>query len=103
MTFLSLIVEAVIAFGANMCTETKKKNSQLNVMITDIKETFLNSCALKLFDMVEFKAAQIIYKARNYQVLFRNLLDREWGYNLREKLNFQMLAVSSLNQQCGTV
>ena len=50
-------------------------------------DLFWKSKTLKLFDLVEHKTAQVLYKARNY-LLPRNIQrmfhEREQGYDLRE-------------------
>ena len=57
-------------------------------------ELFLKSLTLKFFDLVNFRTAQIIYKARhkllpgNIQKRFR---ERDGRYELRGVLNFKQL------------
>ena len=59
---------------------------------------FLRSCTLKLPDLVEFKTAQMMFKARN-KLLPANILnmfsDREGGYDLRWELNFKQATVQT--------
>uniref|UniRef100_A0A672HNL4 Reverse transcriptase domain-containing protein n=1 Tax=Salarias fasciatus TaxID=181472 RepID=A0A672HNL4_SALFA len=70
-------------------------------------ELFLNLQALKLTDIVEFKTAQIMYKASNnllpgnIQKMFR---DREGGYDLRGKFKFKQPTVyTTLKSMCISV
>ena len=57
---------------------------------------FLHSRIIKFNDLVEYQVAQIMFKARN-KLLQGNIQKlffyREGGYNLREQLNFETLAV----------
>lgn len=46
-----------------MCTETKEEEQSAEC--DDNRRLRDNSCALKLFDLVEFQTAQIMYTARN--------------------------------------
>ncbi len=59
-------------------------------------DLFFKSKTLKFFDLVEYKSAQVLYKARNY-LLPKNIQkmfhDREGGYNLREQLNLKVRSV----------
>ena len=56
-------------------------------------DLFWKSKTLKLFDLVEHKTVQVLYKARNY-LLPRNIQrmfhEREQGYDLREKSNLKV-------------
>lgn len=68
---------------------------------------FLRSNALKFMDIIEYKTAQIIYKARknvlprNLQDLFR---DREGGYELRREHNLKQLwGRTTLKSMCISV
>uniref|UniRef100_A0A3Q3EDH9 Reverse transcriptase domain-containing protein n=1 Tax=Labrus bergylta TaxID=56723 RepID=A0A3Q3EDH9_9LABR len=68
---------------------------------------FLHSRTIKFIDLVDYQVAQIMFKARN-KLLPGNIhelfFDREGGYNLREKLNFKMLAVrTTLKSQCISI
>ena len=60
---------------------------------------FLNTKTLKFFDMVDFKTAQIMYKARhkmlpaNVQKRFR---ERDGRYELRGELNFKEIGANSI-------
>ena len=55
-------------------------------------ELFIISNTLKFIDLVEYRTALIMFKARN-KILPQNILemfrDREGGYNLRWELNFK--------------
>ena len=68
---------------------------------------FLKSNTLKFLDLVEFKTAQIIYKARNkllpgnVQIIFK---DREGRYELRRVLNLKHLgARTTMKSMCISV
>lgn len=53
---------------------------------------FLQSNNLKFMELVKFKIAQIMFKARNRLLqgnLLKIFLERQGGYNLREESNFQ--------------
>lgn len=68
---------------------------------------FLKSKMLKLFDLVEFKTAQFMYKAR-YRLLSGNIqnmfYEREGGYNLRGELNFKYLSVcTTMKKYCISI
>ena len=53
---------------------------------------FLKSHAMKFMDLVKFKTAIIMFKARHNSVpgnIQKMFCDREGGYNLRGKFNFK--------------
>uniref|UniRef100_A0A3Q3EUW8 Reverse transcriptase domain-containing protein n=1 Tax=Labrus bergylta TaxID=56723 RepID=A0A3Q3EUW8_9LABR len=68
---------------------------------------FLHSRTIKFIDLVDYQVAQIMFKARNKLLpgnIHKLFFDREGGYNLREKLNFKMLAVRmTLKSQCISI
>lgn len=68
---------------------------------------FLQLNALKFMDMVNFKTAQVMFKARNrlLPVNIQNMFfDREGGYNLRGQLNFRKLLVhTTMKSKCITI
>ncbi len=68
---------------------------------------FLQSNILKFIDLVKFKTAQVMFKARN-KLLLGNLqnifLERQGGYNLREELNFKRINIrTTLKSMCISV
>ncbi len=70
---------------------------------------FLKASALKFFDLVKFKTAQIIYKAKNNLLpsIIQNLFHEREGcrkYDLRGKLKLQQQSVrSTLKSMCISV
>ncbi len=68
---------------------------------------FLQSIILKFIDLVKFKTAQVMFKARNkllpgnFQKIF---FERQGGYNLREELNFKKINIrTTLKSTCISV
>lgn len=65
---------------------------------------FLKAHALKFMDLIEFRTAQIMYKARNKLLpgnLQKMFLDREGGYNLRDKFNLKKIyARTTMKSMC---
>ena len=68
---------------------------------------FLRSKILKFIDLVDFKTAQIIYKARNKGLpanIQRLFMDREGNYYLRRELNLKHLGSRlNLKSMCVSV
>ena len=67
----------------------------------------MNSKTLKFFDLIDFKTAQILYKAR-YKLLPDNIQnwfrDRDGRYELRGELNFkQPNATTTMKSMCISV
>ena len=70
-------------------------------------QLFINSCLLKLPDLVEFQTAQLMYKARNKQLpdnIQKLFTDREGGYDYRGNLNFRTRSVrTTMKRMCTSV
>ena len=70
-------------------------------------QLFINSCLLKLPDLVEFQTAQLMYKARNKQLpdnIQKLFTDREGGYDYRGNLNFRTRIVrTTMKRMCTSV
>lgn len=68
---------------------------------------FFKSHILKFIDLVKFKTAQILYKARNNLLpgnMQKMFMDRQGGYNLRGEYNFKKFKVrTNMKSMCITV
>ena len=74
---------------------------------THTNDLFWKSKTLKLFDLVEHKTAQVLYKARNYLLpknIQRMFHEREQSYDLREKSNLKVgRARTTMKSFCITI
>ena len=94
-----------------LCTLRKRAIRVINNVgyLEHTNVLFLKSHILKFIDLVTFKTAQIMYRAR-HNLLPRKLktlfVDREGGYNLRGNLHFKQLKVRTTLRSmtiCGVI